>query len=261
MRRPVCAVCLVFAAAVFWLQGIGKPPLPSDGEAEGQTVTVTGKVCRKEIERSQFYGEQQVLYLKDISSVQFQNNAWKTEYTEGVLCRGAESAKTGSLVTVQGELEVFERSPVPGGFDEAQYYQTEGYSFGIRKAEVLAEGEDYDWLGEMLSYLRIRVGGIFEQTLSGKDASILKAMLLGDKKGLDRETKKLYQEAAISHILCISGLHITFLGMGLYRLCRRTLLSRLLPKSGAALLCILVMSLYGKMTGMSSSAARAIFMS
>lgn len=264
MRRPLCAVCLAFAAVIGLLQGVGKPPLPSYGEAEGQTVTVTGQVYRKEVEQSKIYGEQQVLYLKDISSVQFQNTDWKTEYTEGVLCRlsvkppGQEnySVRTGSTIVVQGELNAFERRSVPGGFDEAEYYQIQGCSFELRKAKVLAAGEDYDRLGEMLFHLRIWAGSIFDKTLLEKDASVLKAMLLGDKKGLDRDTKKLYQEAAISHVLCISGLHITFLGMGLYRICKRISM----PKPGAVLLCILVMSLYGRMTGMSSSAARAIFM-
>lgn len=290
MRRPLCVVCLAFAAVIGLLQGVGNPPLPSYGEAEGQIVTVTGQVYRKEVEQSEIYGEQQVLYLKDISSVQFQNTDWKTEYTEGVLCRlsvkspgqgkcapdsgdvpndagdtedtvqhiGHEnySVRTGSTIVVQGELNPFERRSVPGGFDEAEYYQIQGCSFEIRKAKVLAAGEDYDRLGEMLFHFRIWAGSIFDKTLFERDASVLKAMLLGDKKGLDRDIKKLYQEAAISHILCISGLHITFLGMGLYRMCKRTSM----PKPGAVLLCILVMSLYGRMTGMSSSAARAIFM-
>ncbi len=45
-------------------------------------------------------------------------------------------------------------------------------------------------------------------------------MLLGDKDLLEVEIKELYQKNGISHILAISGLHISMLCMGLFRLLR-----------------------------------------
>ena len=56
-----------------------------------------------------------------------------------------------------------------------------------------------------------------------KDGGVLSAMILGEKSGLDAEVKSLYQKAGISHILAISGLHVSFLGMGLYRILRHRL--------------------------------------
>ena len=46
-------------------------------------------------------------------------------------------------------------------------------------------------------------------------------MLLGEKSVLSEETKELYQNAGISHILAISGLHISMIGMGLYAFLRK----------------------------------------
>lgn len=285
MRRPLCAVCLAFAAAVGVIQGIWKPPQSFPLQAEGQAVTVTGQVYQREISQSSYYGEQQVLYLKDISSIQFQDRKWNQEFSnqqaEGVICRlegstlqnsAGEEIKTedcaadgsgeksrgrlGSTVIVTGRFRPFYEADVPGGFDQAEYYRTQGYSFAIERAEILQESAVYDRLGEWLEKIRLYTGEILEKVLGSKDASVLKAMLLGDKKSLDQETKKRYQEASISHILCISGLHISFLGMGLYRLGRRLPL----PERAVTVFCILVMGLYGKMTGMSASALRAILM-
>lgn len=56
-----------------------------------------------------------------------------------------------------------------------------------------------------------------------RDDGVLSAMLLGEKGALDAEIKSLYQRAGIAHVLAISGLHISLLGMGLYRLLRKRL--------------------------------------
>ncbi len=89
-----------------------------------------------------------------------------------------------------------------------------------------------------------------------KDASILCAMLLGDKEGLDTEIKELYQRNGIIHVLSISGLHISILGMGIYRLLRKMGA----PVGVSALVGGVVLVLYGFLTGMSVSACRAIGM-
>mgnify|MGYP001706233105 CR=1 FL=1 len=49
----------------------------------------------------------------------------------------------------------------------------------------------------------------------------MQTLLLGEKEELDAEVKALYQKNGIAHILSISGLHITLLGMGVYRLLKR----------------------------------------
>lgn len=82
------------------------------------------------------------------------------------------------------------------------------------------------------------------------------AILLGDKSGLDSGIKKLYQNNGIIHILSISGLHITLIGLGLYRVLRRLGM----PVWTAALCGSVVLTLYGLLTGLSVSACRAIGM-
>ena len=46
-------------------------------------------------------------------------------------------------------------------------------------------------------------------------------MLLGEKSGLDEDVKMRYQMAGMIHILAISGLHISVLGMGLFSLLKK----------------------------------------
>lgn len=58
-----------------------------------------------------------------------------------------------------------------------------------------------------------------------RDDGVLSAMLLGER-GSGCRDKSLYQRAGIAHVLAISGLHISLLGMGLYRLLRKRLHTR-----------------------------------
>lgn len=81
-------------------------------------------------------------------------------------------------------------------------------------------------------------------------------MLLGEKSELDQDLKLRYQMAGMVHILAISGLHISILGMGLFSLLKRIGLGN----AGAGLVSLCVMLQYGMLTGGSVSAMRAVCM-
>ena len=84
----------------------------------------------------------------------------------------------------------------------------------------------------------------------------MNALLLGEKGGLEEETRELYRRNGILHILSISSLHITILGMGLYRLLRKAGL----PVWAAAVLGGMFMIGYGMLTGFGVSVCRAVGM-
>lgn len=125
----------------------------------------------------------------------------------------------------------------------------------LTDAVLTGKSRNYSAYRHFLYEIRCRAGDILETVFPEKEASVAKAMLLGEKKGIDRELKSLYQEAGIAHILAISGLHISLLGMGLYRL-----LTLRLSRKTASLLSSFVLISYLIMTGASLSAVRAVFM-
>ena len=81
-------------------------------------------------------------------------------------------------------------------------------------------------------------------------------MVVGDREFLDAETKRLYQIGGLSHILAISGLHISVIGMALYRMLKKAGL----PFGMAALAAAGVMYGYGGMAGWGVSVRRAVLM-
>ena len=77
------------------------------------------------------------------------------------------------------------------------------------------------------------------------------------KKAIWEEERKLrYQMAGMIHILAISGLHISILGMGLFSFLKKAGLGN----GGAGFLALFIMLQYGMLTGGSISAMRSVCM-
>lgn len=103
---------------------------------------------------------------------------------------------------------------------------------------------------------RERAREALKQFCTEKDAGLLSAVLLGDKTQMDEEINDLYQKNGIAHLLAVSGLHVSLIGMGLYRLLRRLGLGF----GWAGVWSGGLLFLYGTMTGFGPSVFRACLM-
>ena len=182
-----------------------------------------------------------------------------TKATENILCylrEGVPEPEIGSLVILKGTLKNFQQPTNPGQFNAPFYYQILRISFRLNQAEIQVKSDRFYKISEGLYQLRRKAGSKMDALLPEQEASVMKTMLLGEKGILDEEIKGLYQRNGIAHILAISGLHISMIGMGLYQLLRRAGLKIRL----SAILASMVIVLYGMMTGFAVSAIRAIAM-
>lgn len=159
------------------------------------------------------------------------------------------------IIQVSGELERVSAPRNPGEFDSQQYYACQGIYYFMKNGIIQKKSRSYSRYGQFLTDLRGRIAGILE-VAAGEDAGIYQAMLLGEKSSLDEEVKLRYQMAGMVHILAISGLHISVLGMGLFSLLKKLSLGNGL----AGFLALSVILQYGMLTGGSVSAMRAVCM-
>ncbi len=267
MRRPVCIIGLAFVVVIVIYLYCNPLPAVSLGETDGSVVTLTGQVEKKEYRIS---NEQKVLviYLKEIQVI----NPTKTDYqtidsqasdfklsdVEGVICYITEGQepKMGSLIRVRGKLRSFAEATNPGEFDARRYYQILNYQARLQNGTIMEESVYYDRFKEGLYQIKEYLAGLIDVCYEEGDAFVMKAMLFGEKSGLDEDTKQLYQLNGVIHILSISGLHISIIGMGFYKLLQKLRI----PKLINILLSICLIYCYGIMTGMSVSAFRAIVM-
>lgn len=173
--------------------------------------------------------------------------------------------KIGNTIKVSGVLKQFEKARNPGNFDAKKYYMSLGiYGKMVAENIVILESKR-DLLREFLhgfkSLLLEKIKTIclkdskgIWKICAGKD-SVFSAILLGEKSELNQEIKELYSVSGIAHILAISGLHISFIGMIFYRLMRKRF--RFAFSASVSMTAVIV---FGIMSGMGIAAVRAIVM-
>ena len=164
----------------------------------------------------------------------------------------------GNTVLLTGRSILFQTARNDGSFDERAYYQNQGYSFKIYADDnsvQIAENKK-DLIREFLYAVQQKLLQVYAKAMDSQEAGALSAMLLGEKSLLLSQTKELYRRSGISHILAISGLHISILGASAYQLLRKCGMSYM----HASLFAMGMLLLFVLMTGMGLSAVRAVVM-
>jgi competence protein ComEC len=250
-------MCAAFVATVFIYLMLNPIEYNELDLEEGTRIRVIGEVTNKE-----YKNDKLVIYLNNTCIYNEESNTYEniSEINE-LMCYTEYDAnyitpEIGNRIQVEGKVSYFDESRNPGEFNLKLYYRILGIDAKLYKTEILRKGNSYNLYKDKLYNIRCYFEDIYDYILNSKDASIMKAMVLGNKTELDYESKQLFQKSGIAHVFAISGLHITLLGMGLFNLLKRIRMPRVI----CCLIPICVMLVYGDMVGMSSSAFRAIVM-
>ncbi len=155
----------------------------------------------------------------------------------------------------QRGLPVPDGAANPGQFDTRQYYKSLGYFYYIEEPEMVSIVRGRNRIVNLLESLKTSLKAVYSKCCTTTDAGVYAAMVTGDRSDMDSTVSELFSAAGIGHILAISGLHISLIGMGLYKMLRRIFLC---PMS--AIISGIFVVLFGVMTGNSVSATRAIVM-
>lgn len=257
-KRPVCCVCvlLMLFLCILDLAGVSivrGNPLPQKVQ-QWIEVHPSAVICG-EVQHCQDTEYSLSVYLKQV---------YLTDQSEKIPIRNIrvflkentkEDLKTGMIIQVKGELERISAPGNPGEFDQQQYYACQKIYYFMKNAVVQKKSRSYSRYGQALTEFREKIAEMLQKA-AGDKAGIYQAMLLGEKSGLDEEVKMRYQMAGMIHILAISGLHISVLGMGLFSLLKKLSLGNV--PAGLISLCVILQ--YGMLTGSSVSAMRAVSM-
>ncbi len=160
------------------------------------------------------------------------------------------------VLSVEGTVMEFRPPRNEGQFNEQNYYRYRQIIARIYADYVCVdESPPHAWR-EGLYELRGRLCDVYKSALPEDVAGIMSVMAAGEKAYLNPDVKADFQRAGISHILAISGMHISMIGTACYALLRGA--GRSYGMSAAASAALLYF--YGTMIGMGVSARRAIGM-
>lgn len=120
----------------------------------------------------------------------------------------------GDLIAFHTRLTPPRNAGNPGEVDYAGYLRHQGIT-----GQGFCFASDWRNLGpassltlrEQMLTLRSRIVGIYAQHFEGEALALVSAMTLGDRSRIDRSLRELYSRVGASHVLALSGLHLSIL--------------------------------------------------
>ncbi len=219
--------------------------------ANGTTCQILGKII--EIKEGTTYNQ---IWLRTSSiagdDVSYEGSNKIIYYTTD----SVDDYYLGQQILVDGTVSMPDLPTNPGEFNSRTYYRNKGVYLVVWTGSVTMVETKKNTLANFLRNIRKQIQEVYDTVFTETEASIVKAMLLGVKENMDKETKRLYQLNGIAHVLAISGVHIAIIGMWVYKRLRKILGSYWI----SGILAIILVVLYGIMTGLASSTARAVAM-
>ncbi|MCC2775233.1 DNA internalization-related competence protein ComEC/Rec2 [Blautia sp. DFI.4.84] len=233
-----------------WKSPAGKKPW--QWAEQEQKVQAEGVVYR--IEKT----TRTVIYLK--KAILIRSGSTKNYPIRNIKCTGKEekinSLREGMHVRLEGMLVLPELPRNPGQFNRRIYESGKKIDFYLENPTVLEVKEQRSGVREVVEIWKTEMMNRCEKIYPDAEASILEAMLFGEKRELSGDIKELYQAAGISHVLVISGLHISLLALAVAGILRRLGF----PMPVWVILSVGVLAGYGILIGQPTTAVRALLM-
>ncbi|MHA7130979.1 ComEC/Rec2 family competence protein [Algoriphagus namhaensis] len=185
---------------------------------------------------------------------------WRPFDTKVLIYHQLDSGLTpGQLILVEGAPEQVKPTQGPGQFDYQAFLLRKGIAYTHflgKKVQSIPAPQEFRF-DFFVKGIRQQLASRIESSFQSQNIQdIAKALLIGEKRALDPETRSAYARAGVMHVLAVSGLHVgivyaifLFLGDSL----------RLKGNSRRLyfLLVIFILWFYALLTGLSPSVVRA----
>lgn len=168
---------------------------------------------------------------------------------DGLLC--------GDIICFTGTPE--KASEIPReDFDTASYLRSKNIFIHFTRTEIVSSspGERMSFSARLRDYTRNVFYKFIPKKYNYTEAQVAYAMFSGDRAYIPSQIKSDFRQSGISHILCVSGLHVSIITGAIY-----AFLSLLTVGKKTRCLCVICFCvLFCAFTGFSVSAVRASIM-
>ena len=211
----------------------------------GEDVTLEGTVTDRVF--SSTYGGS---FIAKIDRVNGERVRIRALFETGFSC----GLRVGDSFSASATLDVLESD---GAFDEHAYY----FPRGVLIAASIDEPDSLESLGQSKTFsskiarLRRTLSSMTEVAMeeAGGDSGIAEALFVGERDGLDDGVYRDMRYAGASHLLAVSGLHLTVVIGTLSEILKKLTL----PRPARAVTVVAASAFYMALTGFSASVTRA----
>ena len=157
-------------------------------------------------------------------------------------------------VVLKGTLEQLDSLRNPGGFDAASYNRVQELGGRLSKAKLLKTEPQVLWW-QHFALLNKKLSERMEAAAGAEYGALLSGMVLGGSGRLDEETRELFTDNGLAHLLSVSGTHIVLL-TGLL-----LALLQWVPLPWRKVIVITLLTAYALLCGLRPPVLRALAMS
>ena len=274
--RPLCILLALFCSAAILSDHTSRPP--GQGDDLYNTITapadriVTGTLA----EMPAYDGESTRITLQTRTMTEPETGD-TFAVTGKLLLRLSfpwpQEILPGDLVALRATLIRPNRYKTAGSFDYPAFLATRGiWVIGFVRSPVQLIGIEQDQtISHKVRYLPEKVRNTIGRFLDDRiqdnaHRGMYRALLLGDRSQIPDYLDEWYKGSGLSHILAISGLHLSLIGtlffLLFYYLLRRSeyLTLRLPVKKTALVLCLPILIAYTFLAGLNAPSLRACLM-
>ena len=206
---------------------------------DGQTDVITGVV-----EEESSYGKMFTVRVTDSTLLRKQTRIV-------LLCNGDEKPALYATVVAKVRLYAVE--------DEQSYYASQGafvraFPADYAEDDLVVIGSTETVAHRWMHRVRMSLLAPCRETLGNTESAVLAAVCFGERSFLDTATEEAFRGSGLSHLLVVSGLHVSMVALALRGLFRR------LGRRWACLLTLVGVWLYAWLVGFSPSVLRAATM-
>ncbi|HVR70381.1 MAG TPA: DNA internalization-related competence protein ComEC/Rec2 [Vicinamibacteria bacterium] len=228
------------------------------GALEGRQVLLRGRAAEDGRER----GDRWTLVV-DVETIAWRGEARETPGRARIDVRGQAPRREvveGDALELWAELYAPRGFGTPGAYDAAAEARRDGvHARGACKSPRLVRHlgpSATGWRGLATAVRAAARRRIRQAVLPGAEQGLVRAMVLGDRTGLDQETAETFRAAGTYHVLAISGAQVALVAALL-----AALLARLeVPRPARAVIVCAALGFYAELVGGDVPVARAAWM-
>lgn len=173
-----------------------------------------------------------------------------------IYLKSSDYLKIGQKISIHGNSKPFDTAGNPGTFDASGYYHNKGYAYIVFADKAVITDESYSYIKEWLRKISDNVCGIYDKMFNKHEADIMSAIVLGRRERIKDEDIYLYRQSGCLHLFAVSGLHVSMISAIFLWLVNRFPVNFSAGRTGV----LIVLVLYGMLTGFSISCMRAVIM-